>query len=226
VVGDLQQFLDPATGQAQNVHGGPCPERVFVLVSQIAPSAGGVAHHQLPGQGAQAGELLPVGGEGVSGLDGLRRGQQLRGGGDSPPLDGGDQHRQNGQTFTGAGVHACFAMAFELPMLDIASDRAWRDPLRPARWILQRIAPVVDDRVTWARIAHMAVRGLAAVHVARSKPRPSTGQWRRCGYPATGRHGCPPATTPSRLAELAVDPDGRLRRRRVSDAAVDVVGRE
>lgn len=48
--GDLHQLLDADPGQAQNVHGSPCPERVFLLVEQVVSSAGGSAVITFPDQ--------------------------------------------------------------------------------------------------------------------------------------------------------------------------------
>ena len=41
VMADLQQFLDPAAGEAKDFHGGPGPERVVVFVAEVAALAGG-----------------------------------------------------------------------------------------------------------------------------------------------------------------------------------------
>ena len=108
VMGQLGEFLDPDAGIAQDVHGGPGPERLVFFEGQVAALAGaGVLGPGLsrrcvgglqPGQCLACGGELPAGGGGPGGLQPL-------GGGGVAVVDGGQQDGQDRHAFAGALIH-------------------------------------------------------------------------------------------------------------------------
>ena len=82
--------------------------------------------------------VVSGGGEQLSGRDlltGAEQGLSVA----APAVGGCDEHRQHGQPFAGAGVHARLAAALGLAPVDLVlADRAGRDPRRPAAGVLQR----------------------------------------------------------------------------------------
>src|SRR5207244_9262774 len=127
-------------GQAKDFHRGPGPERVVLLVAEVAALA--VCRIVGPdlsgGLGGRAGQCLASDGERLAGR-GLAGGPQEFGGVLAPLVDGAHQDRKDRKPFPGARVHACFAVALELALSDLLlADRAWSCPLGPPAGVLDR----------------------------------------------------------------------------------------
>ena len=96
VMADLEQFLDSAARETQDFDGGPRPERVVFLVTEVATLAGRrvVGPHLLGGAGDRASQRFACDGERLAGK-GIAGGLQDRGGVLAPRVDGAHQHRQD-----------------------------------------------------------------------------------------------------------------------------------
>ena len=136
VMGQFCQLLDPDAGRAQHFHDGERPERVLLLLAQVAALAAGrvvgpdLARRSPLDRGAD--QRLPGGGE-LTARPGLSGCFQQFGG--LPPAlgDGGGQHRQDGEPFPGPGVHPGLAAPHVLAPADLlAADRAGSHPGTPA----------------------------------------------------------------------------------------------
>jgi hypothetical protein len=134
VVTDLQKLLDPDACESKDLHRGPCPERVLLLVPEVAALAAGNSVHPDLGSPANSRALgekgprqrLACGGEGVSEF-GLPGGLQEFLGCLAAAVDRSDQNGKDGEPFAGSGVHAGFAAPYELAVADfVLADGADR----------------------------------------------------------------------------------------------------
>ena len=142
MVGEFRQFLKSDASVAQDLDGGPCPERVVFFPGQVPAFPGGrllgpdAGRLGGPGQpGAEQG--LAAGGEQFAGRCGAGGVQPGRG---VPALavDGGGEGGHDGEPFAGPGVHAGLGPGFLLPVLDVAAaDGAGDGPRPPAGGVVQ-----------------------------------------------------------------------------------------
>jgi hypothetical protein len=127
----------------QDLHGGPGPERVVLLVAQVtAFPAGRIVGPDLVGGRAPGkhgpGHRLVARGEDLAGLGVLGGPQQFLGGLASL-VDRACQHGEHGEPLAGARVHACLVAPLEPAMADrVLADRAGSHPPCPTGGILKR----------------------------------------------------------------------------------------
>jgi len=149
VVAEFKQFLAADAGQSQNFDRGECPERLVVLVGQVAPFAGGRVFGpdmSADGFGDERFSQLGVGAGDqrarrrlVSGLHELLCGAAAL-------VGGAHQYRQHRQSFAGALVHPSLAVFAFLGSADLGvADRAGSRPLGPSGGIVD--SPLGDVEV-------------------------------------------------------------------------------
>ena len=135
VVRELGEFLDPDAGVAQDLDGGPGPERVVFFAGQVAAFAGAGVLGPDPARSPVAmtarRSVCPPAVNTSPGPAAARR----RAGAAAcraRSVDGGDQDGQDGQPFAGPLVHAGLAAATASCVLDVARpDRAGHGPRPP-----------------------------------------------------------------------------------------------